>query len=358
LGENKADNKETIIFDNEINRREILIVNFKFMNTKQEYLRQVWDLIEGWLKELPHTKEDEEKINKLWRFYGRKKNIKSGQPKSTAVAMLWAYARINFLWEQESNLWMQKSLAKICGVGTETIGRKTSELMKSMKIEMMDQRFARQEMADKNPMNKLLVDPKTGMLFFANNDLDDLSGVPVVKSKDDYYYDAMECLNERDFDYAVKLLRKAIDLDEHCVQSYVGMTSAYMYKGNQKKFSEYANKAFEETKRVFPKWPEKMIWGEMENRQFLRAIFYKADLYSQEGEKEEAIILYKLILKLNPNDNQGVRYFLAGLYAGLSGDDVGEYFDRGNEKQNWDDLENLLNDQNRIHKFWQTPEME
>lgn len=310
------------------------------------------------MKELPHTNEDEEKINKLWRFYGRKKNAQSGQPKSMVAAMLWAYARINFSWEKEGKLWMQKSLAKICGVGTETIGKKTSELMKSMKIEMMDQRFARQEMADKNPMNKLLADPQTGLLFFADSDLDSLRGIPVVKSKDDYYYDAMEYLNEGDADQAIRLLHKAIDLDEHYVQSYVGMAAAYTYKENKKKFSEYVNRAFEETKRVFPKWPEKMIWGEIENRQILRAIAYKADLHLREGEKEEAIKLYKLILKLNPNDNQGVRYLLAGIYAGLSGDDVDEYFDRGNEKQNWVDLENLLNDQNKIHKFWQPPETE
>jgi tetratricopeptide (TPR) repeat protein len=328
------------------------------MSVKKEYLQQMRDFIEGWLKKLPHTEEDEEKINKFWRFYGRKRNIQSGQPKSAAAAILWAYARINFLWEQEDKLWMQKSLAKICGVGTETIGRKASILMKSMKIEPMDQRFARQEIADKNPINKLLVDPKTGMLFFDNDDLNSLLGVPVVKSKDDYYYEAMEYLDAGDADYAIKLLRKAIDLDEHCVQSYVGMASAYLQKGNHKKFAEYVNKAFEETKRIFPKWPEEMRWGIIENRQFLRAICYKADLHWQENEKEEAIKLFKLLLKLNPNDNQGIRYLLAGLYAGLSSADIDDYFDRGNKMQNWDDLENLVNDQNEIHNFWQPPESE
>lgn len=328
------------------------------MNNKKEYLQQIWDFIEKWLKELPHTEEDKEKINKLWRFYGRKRNVQSGQSKSVAVAILWAYARINFLWEEEGKLWMQKSLAKICGVGTETIGRKTSALMKSMKIEPMDQRFARQEMADKNPMNKLLVDPKTGMLFFENDEMDSLRGVPVMKSKDDYYYDAMEYLNIGDADHAIRLLRKAIDLDEHCVQSYVGMASAYRQKGNRKKFSEYVNKGFEETKRAFPKWPEKMLWGIMENRRFLRAICYKADLHWEDDEKEEAIKLYKLLLKLNPNDNQGVRYSLAGLYAELNNADIDDYFNCGNETQNWDDLENLVINQNKIHNFWNPPESE
>jgi len=93
----------------------------------------------------------------------------------------------------------------------------------------------------------------------------------------------------------------------------------------------------------------------MDNRAYMRAIQYRADLYADDGEKEKAIELYRLLLKMNPNDNQGARYTLSGLYAGISGEEINRMFDEGNEKQNWDKLENLVAEQNGKHKFWKEP---
>jgi hypothetical protein len=44
--------------------------------------------------------------------------------------------------------------------------------------------------------------------------------------------------------------------------------------------------------------------------------------------------MYKLLLRLNPNDNQGIRYILAGLYEGLTEKDIDMMFQEGNQKQN------------------------
>ena len=93
----------------------------------------------------------------------------------------------------------------------------------------------------------------------------------------------------------------------------------------------------------------------MDNRAYMRAIQYRADLYADDGEKEKAIELYRLLLKMNPNDNQGARYVIAGLYAGISEEEINRMFDEGNEKQNWDKLENLAAKQNAKHKFWKEP---
>ena len=60
-----------------------------------------------------------------------------------------------------------------------------------------------------------------------------------------------------------------------------------------------------------------MEWGYVENRAYMRAIQYMGELYWDSGENEKAIEIFRLLLKLNPNDNQGVRYEIAALYAGL-----------------------------------------
>jgi tetratricopeptide (TPR) repeat protein len=154
---------------------------------------------------------------------------------------------------------------------------------------------------------------------------------------------------------AEKLLMKALEIDEHSAQTYVGLVYTYGILKNKKKAEECIKKAYDETVKKFPIWPKEMPWGDIDNRAYMRAIQYRADLYADEGEKDKAIELYRLLLRLNPNDNQGVRYTIAGVYAGISGKEINKMFDEGNEKQNWDKLKNLVKEQNVKYKFWEEP---
>lgn len=170
--------------------------------------------------------------------------------------------------------------------------------------------------------------------------------------KNDLYYDAMDALNVDDYESAEEMLIRAKKIDPDYVQTYVGLVTVYGRPKDKKKASENILSGFEKVLKKFPKWPRRMEWGDMDNRAYLRAIQYRADLHVDEGEKEDAIYLYHLLLRLNPNDNQGVRYILAGVYAGISGEEINKMFDEGNIKQNWGKLERLVNKQNAIHKFW------
>ncbi len=171
---------------------------------------------------------------------------------------------------------------------------------------------------------------------------------------DNLYYDAMELLDSGrgGAQKAEKLLIKALEIDPHSPQTYIGLVHVYGSLKNKKKAEECIKNAYNETVKKFPKWPKEMLWGDMDNRAYMRAIQYQADLYADEEEKAKAIELYRLLLRLNPNDNQGVRYTLSGLYAGISGEKINKMFDEGNAKQNWDKLEILVKEQNAKHKFW------
>ena len=176
-------------------------------------------------------------------------------------------------------------------------------------------------------------------------------------NKDDYYYDALEllCGGVREIKEALRLLRVALEMDKNYVQTYVGFVCAYGAIGDKKKVEEAIKTAYEKTLRKFHKWPQRMEWGYMENRAYMRAIQYRGDLHWDNGENEKAIELFRLLLKLNPGDNQGVRYEIAALYAGLNGKDVNRMADEGNQKQDWSEQENLVKEQNLKHKFWKEP---
>ncbi|MFQ6016861.1 MAG: hypothetical protein ACE5KF_01585 [Kiloniellaceae bacterium] len=63
------------------------------------------------------------------------------------------------------------------------------------------------------------------------------------------------------------------------------------------------------------------FWGILETRPYMRARCGFAHALWASGEREEAVGHFQDMLRLNPNDNQGVRYILAAWYLELDRDD-------------------------------------
>ena len=55
------------------------------------------------------------------------------------------------------------------------------------------------------------------------------------------------------------------------------------------------------------------FWGILETRPFMRALVGLANTQWELGQREEALRTYRELLRLNPNDNQGIRYLLLNL---------------------------------------------
>jgi len=110
---------------------------------------------------------------------------------------------------------------------------------------------------------------------------------------EELYYDAMELADSGKIGArrAEKLLEKALELDPHSVQIHIGFAHVYGTLGNKAKAERHIKKAYEETQRIFPSWPKRMEWGILENRPYMRAIQYQADLYADAKENEKAIEL-------------------------------------------------------------------
>lgn len=194
-----------------------------------------------------------------------------------------------------------------------------------------------------------------------SNDLDEKGELEYLDDgfqlpeKDELYYDAMEWLNEDEPKEAIKLLKIAQKLDQKYVQTYVGLVAAYCELGDFKNEKKNADISFELTKDKFPKWPARLEWGMMENRAFMRSICDKATTSQISGDEKTAEELYRLLLKMNPHDNQGVRYLIAGMFGGITPDDVDLMTDEGNDKQDWSAQEDMVTKQNSIHEFWKSP---
>lgn len=94
-----------------------------------------------------------------------------------------------------------------------------------------------------------------------------------IETKEDYYYRGLDFLDEGKTADGIKCFQKALKLDKDYVDAYNGLGTAYFYT-DAKKAEYYYQKAYKLTKKRFPKWPRRLEWGILENRQYLRSIHY------------------------------------------------------------------------------------
>ena len=130
---------------------------------------------------------------------------------------------------------------------------------------------------------------------------------------------AFQALEEPDDRKALALARRALELDPECVDArsveiQITLDDPLERVKAFKSLLEQARRAmgkqfFEENKGQF--------WGVVTTRPYMRALEYLADLLLVSLERfDEAIAVYEEMIELNPEDNQGARDSLLGLYLG------------------------------------------
>ncbi|MEN0045843.1 MAG: hypothetical protein AAF806_02160 [Bacteroidota bacterium] len=105
--------------------------------------------------------------------------------------------------------------------------------------------------------------------------------------------------------------KKALKLDPDCIAAheYIGNTYQYYHKRGP-----HFEKGVEIGRRIFGgdflKTNKGHFWGVTETRPFMRCLGMLAECYYNPGQTTKAIEIWKEMLELNPNDNQGMRYNL------------------------------------------------
>jgi tetratricopeptide (TPR) repeat protein len=109
-----------------------------------------------------------------------------------------------------------------------------------------------------------------------------------------------------------ELARQALKLSPDCADAYVLL--AELEPETMRKL-ELLDQAVAAGRRALGeehfKEVEGEFWGFLETRPFMRAYGGLAELAWALGDRARAIAIYTDMLRLNPNDNQGVRYTLA-----------------------------------------------
>jgi len=211
-------------------------------------------------------------------------------------------------------------------MGRLKIKRKQGKNTKSTSVgPPVDRRALEKSVAD---VTRLLQDQKFGSIDEANAFLEGMlcSGEPIESSPrtplgkaQDLMYEAWDSSGRR----RVELARKALEISEDCADAYVLL-------------AEETARSLEEAKSLYEKGVmagERALgrqmsqdnvghfWGILETRPYMRAQAGLAQSLWMLGKRQEAIDHYSGMLRLNPNDNQGIRYILAQCFLEIGADE-------------------------------------
>lgn len=116
---------------------------------------------------------------------------------------------------------------------------------------------------------------------------------------------------------ALTLATKALAISPLCADAYV-MLAQHAKPGSEEELSFWTQGVEAGQKALGPaafKEFEGEFWGWLETRPYMRARHGLASALLQRGRHQEAISHLQDMLRLNPNDNQGLRYMLVGYLA-------------------------------------------
>ncbi len=132
----------------------------------------------------------------------------------------------------------------------------------------------------------------------------------------DLVYDAGECADPED---AFDLLEQAVEIDPTNIDAWLGlMNFAPMESDERIEFLRKLVKTGEANLgKAYFKNNAGYFWGVLETRPYMRARSQLALRLMDAGKIEESTVEHEEMLKLNANDNQGIRYGLMACYLTL-----------------------------------------
>lgn len=147
------------------------------------------------------------------------------------------------------------------------------------------------------------------------------------------YYDALDRLETASDRETIKAMEKLIKEDPDFLDSYLILHGNYQDNSKWKEADKILNEAYERAINIISdkkgNWPDVLLWGFMENRHIIRTIFNKGVILWDNGKTDEALEIFRKLLKSNPNDNVGVRDFILAIRMDMSFEEYEERFNKG-----------------------------
>ena len=123
--------------------------------------------------------------------------------------------------------------------------------------------------------------------------------------------DLLEQGNEEE---AGRYFFQSIEIDPSYADGYTHLGNIAWRKGDWKQAESLYHRAVEEAEPEVKDITKGSFWSNLETRPYMRGMHGLGLTAWKQNSFEDAIEIFKRMLELNPNDNQGVRYLLGPLY--------------------------------------------
>lgn len=157
--------------------------------------------------------------------------------------------------------------------------------------------------------------------------------VDIKHEVQDKYFELMEKYYNN---YNSKFINEMIELikkDDKYFEPYLILYKIYTDKDKIDKAKKYLDTAYQKACEIVidknGNWPKSMKWGRVANRHIIKTFVNKGVDFWNEKKTDEALKLFRNLLKSNPNDNAGVRNFILAIRMGLSYIDFENKFNKG-----------------------------
>ncbi len=132
------------------------------------------------------------------------------------------------------------------------------------------------------------------------------------------YYEFIDEKHKYSFESKELYLKFLISLNSCVYDVYVLLKELYSENNEYKKGSEIVELGYTRLmeNEFNNKLPKLLDYYELKNRAVYRLIYAYGDMFWIAGDNEKAIRIFKELLRMNPNDNLGVRYSICGILEG------------------------------------------
>jgi tetratricopeptide (TPR) repeat protein len=150
-----------------------------------------------------------------------------------------------------------------------------------------------------------------------SGDLAEAAPATPLEEAQELIYQALESTGKR----RLELARKALEISPDCADAYVLLAETMRDPQEARRLYEQGLQAGQRAvgSEIFEEGAGH-FWGILETRPYMRARLGLAEVLWYLDEREEAIGHLQDMLRLNPSDNQGVRYLLANWLLATSRD--------------------------------------
>lgn len=128
-------------------------------------------------------------------------------------------------------------------------------------------------------------------------------------------------------------LKKLIKKDPDFFGSYLTLFKILQNEGKQKEAEKLLDEAYKRAINLITdkkgEWPDLLEWGWVENRHIISTILNKAVLLWKSSKTDDALDLFRKLLKSNPGDNAGVRNYILAIRMKMSFKKFEKRFNKG-----------------------------